>query len=593
LSFLEMLSAPLPNMNKGIISLWFRDARKNPSPEAEPWPSGVWTPGTDSMIPPDVVKVAQQEEFSHNVFYWNSYGMNISGGGVTLPIFGPAAVMMPAPPPDITTEMHMMLTFGNPQQSHDYCQWTTKIADVIEGVVYVPMLVSGPQWSVPAQPPPYAPWIMAYGKFKPAMFVLDEPAPRSDFVPQSFIGMDGNGNLTICLQTDTKADYKGYAFQLDKVSEIWATATYYVAPPVGGGSPGHWVKVPGYWDGYEFGYTDVSDKVMGAHPETFIIGGPPGAFESGGIPPIRDGGWHHLLFSFDISGAVTLSIPSLLSGGVRPPPIVKTTCQAWLALDGKNYKGTALQHRIPIHDGFQLPLLPGMGTDTLGFGPVTTAIRANIGLGDDNDILPRNCWLIPFRGNPKDGLLRFASTAGLWGAASSELISQGDYNYFVWTGSIWPLYGLPGATDWRGELRPPRPSTPDPKSFDNPTYRGSDFNIPVAGWPIGVPVSGRHLKHNTGIEMAELQIWANQTIDTGDLAKLRLFIDAKGKPVPPKEAAKELGKPHVMLHGTGNWKAGRNTGSTGTDSSGNRAPRGQFVPVSKIEKFMPDPKLGQ
>ena len=69
---------------------------------------------------------------------------------------------------------------------------------------------------------------MQFGKFKPATFVIDEPNPAfaPNFVPQSFIGVDKDGYLTICLQTNTKATYSGYAFQLDKITEIWATATY-------------------------------------------------------------------------------------------------------------------------------------------------------------------------------------------------------------------------------------------------------------------------------------------------------------------------------------------------------------------------------
>lgn len=599
MSYLEIKTAPIPNINKGIISVWFRDARKNDPPEPQEWPSGVWLPDTDSMVPPDVFKVAEQEAFKQNVFFWNAYGQYITGGGITLPIFEGPSVMMPSPPPLVTNGMHMMLTFGNAQQSYDYCQWIVQFPDVIEGVYYIPMIVAGPQWSVPDWPPPYAPWITSLGKFKVATFELSAPEPRPNLVPQSFIGVDKDGYLTICLQTNTKAQYKGYAFQLDKVTEIRATQSYF-AVSASILDPGHWVKVPGYWDGYECWYSDISNEIMGAQPESFVIGGPPAAFDFESIPPVSDGAWHHLLFSFDISGGVDLQWPSM-QGSSLPPPIVHTKCKAWLALDDHNYTGAALQRRFAMHDGFQLPLLPGMGADVTGFGPVIPVISSVMNL-KDNEILPRNCWIRAFGNNPREGLRRFVSTAGLWEAESTEYIDKGDYNWFNWTGSIWPLYGTPGSTDWRGEVIPPRPSNPDPKTFDVPTYQCNGFNIPSAECPIGIPVSARHLEHNTGIEMAELQIWANVTLDTNQINLRRLFIreeidpetnQKRYLPTEPSKAAKVLGRPDVLLHGSSNWKRGKNTGTSGMDGENNPIKAGQFNPIAKILAFKPEPELGK
>jgi hypothetical protein len=590
-SYLEMKAASLPNMNKGIVSLWFRDARKNAPPEPKEWPSGEWSPDTNSMIPPDVFKVAVQPAFKQNIFYWNAYGQYITGGGVTLPIFESPSVMIPSPPPFVANEVHMIMAFGSASQDYNYCQWKVTFPGVIEAVNYIPMLVTGPQWSVTAWPPPYAPWQMASGKFTVTSFELSKPEPKKNFVPQSFIGVDKNGYLTICLQTNTKATYKGYAFQIDKVTEIRATQSYFHSPITLPPTPGYWEKVPNYWDGYEFWYKDISNEVMGAQPEAFVIGGPPGAFDFVTIPPVSDGEWHHLLFSFDISGAVELKLPSTPPGGGRPPPVFTTKCKAWLALDDKNYIGGALQHRFPMHDGFQLPLLPGMGTDVTGFGPVTSAVRSTMTNLGANDILPRNCWIISTRNSPKEGLRRFASTAGLWEQESTQYINKGDYNWFAWTASIWPLEGIPGATDWRGELNPPRPSSPDPKTFDVPTYQCAGFSIPAADNPLGIPASTYHVEHSTGIEMAELQIWANVTIDTSNADARRLFISEKIDPVTgerryvpadPSRAAEVLGDPDVLLHGSRNWINGKNTGVGG-----------QFNPVGQIDPFKPEPELGK
>lgn len=93
--------------------------------------------------------------------------------------------------------------------------------------------------------------------------------------------------------------------------------------------------------------------------------------------------------------------------------------------------------------------------------------------------------------------------------------------------------------------------------------------------------------------MAELQIWAGQTLDTSDVSMRRLFIDDKGKPVPPSKAEKVLGKPDVKLHGSGNWKAGRNTGTSGIDKDGNTKSDGQFQHIAGIERFLPDPQLNK
>jgi hypothetical protein len=426
-------------------------------------------------------------------------------------------------------------------------------------------------------------------------------------IPQSFIGVDKDGYLTICLQTNTKATYKGYAYMLKKITEMYASATTLVfqGPPyhytqIGFPFPdGSWVETKGYWNGYQFEYEDISDKIMGAQPEVFIIGGAPAGFDLTGGPRVNDGAWHHLLFSFDISGPVHSEQPSApppnpdgSSGGPTPPPIITTRCKAWLAVDDKNYTDMALQRKPLVHDGFMAPLLPGVGTDVIGHGPTTSYGRQQLSLGP-NDILPLNAWLHGFIGNPKDALLQFASNTPIQ-EVGNAFVPKGNFNALAWAGSLWPQYGngvAPG--DWLPVLVPPRPTVPDPKTLDVPTYDCPKFNLPVQGFPIGIPASTHHIQHNTGVEMAEFQIWANRTLDTGDVSKRRLFIDSKGKPVPPRKAADVLGKPDILLHGTGNWKNGRNTGSTGVNNDGSIKDSGQFDHIARIEKYLPDPQLNK
>jgi hypothetical protein len=110
------------------------------------------------------------------------------------------------------------------------------------------------------------------------------------------------------------------------------------------------------------------------------------------------------------------------------------------------------------------------------------------------------------------------------------------------------------------------------------------------------------------VETAEFQMFTDITLDTGDEKSRRAFVDEKGKPVPAEKkqsqdadgkksgnsgSAEFLGKkPEILLHGSGNWINGNNTGTTGKDKDGNKIPSGQFTPTAKIEKYKPEPKLG-
>ena len=71
----------------------------------------------------------------------------------------------------------------------------------------------------------------------------------------------------------------------------------------------------------------------------------------------------------------------------------------------------------------------------------------------------------------------------------------------------------------------------------------------------------------------------------------------KGKPASMKTAEKTLGKPDIRLSGSTAWKKGFNSGAIGVfvDNDGKKriVPQGQFVPVSDINTFKPDPELGK
>lgn len=136
-------------------------------------------------------------------------------------------------------------------------------------------------------------------------------------------------------------------------------------------------------------------------------------------------------------------------------------------------------------------------------------------------------------------------------------------------------------------------AVPSKPLLERTEYRGS--NVPLE--PI------------RKIEVAELQIFADLTLDTSVESNRRAFIDFidAGKnflrPVDPKKTEELLGvRPHILLHTQSNWQQGRNTGSIGLKrnpppAEGNEIiedeiiEAGQFEPNGIINKWMPDPVL--
>jgi hypothetical protein len=151
------------------------------------------------------------------------------------------------------------------------------------------------------------------------------------------------------------------------------------------------------------------------------------------------------------------------------------------------------------------------------------------------------------------------------------------------------------------------PQSPPLNSTGKPAVTGELFNaeyhwvaskIPINGGPVGLPASAEYVDTIYHVEMGEFQFFADFVIDTSDINKRRAFVDASGRPVDPADTEKMLGrKPDILLHGTGNWQEGSNTGSTGIMKNDkgedivNKA--GQFQHIGLIEKYTPDPKLGE
>jgi hypothetical protein len=110
------------------------------------------------------------------------------------------------------------------------------------------------------------------------------------------------------------------------------------------------------------------------------------------------------------------------------------------------------------------------------------------------------------------------------------------------------------------------------------------------------------------IEMAEMQIFMNMTMDTSIKSNRRAFIEVTEgstdepdephtlKPVKPEKTEELLHRrPDILLHRVSNWKEGKNTGSLGLKRVDGQPdeilPGGQFEPTGTILKYTPDPSI--
>jgi hypothetical protein len=284
----------------------------------------------------------------------------------------------------------------------------------------------------------------------------------------------------------------------------------------------------------------------------------PDSFEAGFALPVKPDTWHHVLISFDLNhstkatGAYAFYDYGVCAADGPTPPVQGTftdrTCsdpsRIWIALDDKNYNGPDLTGAVA--------LMTGIRDANLLFGP--------------NEIVSRNS-LAALRasggGQKSDG----------WGVSGS--VEKSDIN-----------------------------------SGPAPTYTLTGVTLPSKDYVFGIPAAADLVDGIRKAEMAELQMWTGVILDTSLEQNRRAFIDferdengnivrddtgkAIMKPAPPEAAQKLLGRrPEILLHGNSNWSAGKNTGSLGTDASGNEIAAGQFKPTGAIISYTPDPSLAK
>lgn len=184
-------------------------------------------------------------------------------------------------------------------------------------------------------------------------------------------------------------------------------------------------------------------------------------------------------------------------------------------------------------------------------------------------------------------------------SAAKLYIAMDDKNYIGWDlGSNWTEGGqndvvTSGAYFTAGSASFCRYYM-DADQFQGATLQYSLGSPKVPTGVIGIPATSAYVSAIHRVEMAELQIWFGQTLNTGVESNRRVFLDYKrdssgrvlpdkqGKitlqPVDPKKAQQLLGPPDVLLHGSGKWIKGDNTGKLGN-----------FDPTGTIKKYTPDP----
>lgn len=290
-------------------------------------------------------------------------------------------------------------------------------------------------------------------------------------------------------------------------------------------------------------YEGNADVLWGRVPETFrllpsisagahTIDANAEQFQGAKIEPDH---WHHLLLSFDFTANVSTrgqlvsqTIVHGVNSGEAPSSggeggRTSSTCLMWVALDDKNLTQRALSVFWP--NGYSNP------NGILPINAMAVAQSVNYSIVETN--------------NPQ-------SLCNGVNYTITQINQIPEYSY------------LPAAVDMSN---------------------------------IGLPADDTYVDAIRQCEMAELQVFTGVSLKTGETVNRRAFVDPNGKPVPPtqkkevdpstKQVTKESGsiellgkEPEILLHKSGNWKKGMNTG-TGD----------QFVPTAKIISYKPDPSL--
>jgi hypothetical protein len=214
--------------------------------------------------------------------------------------------------------------------------------------------------------------------------------------------------------------------------------------------------------------------------------------------------WHHVVFSCDLSGAITavgIQVPDIWSdlGEVPDHGSIESSLRGYVAFDDVNYKGAAMRDKWEFSE-YETSRLDFEDNGLYNYNAMTCALTRQAANGDTGEICV----------------------------------------------SSWTFQ----------ETR---------SGFGEPNYSYSPTGVQSSGNDIAVPVTSQYADKNEGVIMAEMQVFTDVSGDTADEAIRRLFVDSRGKYVPIGAAEDFFGKaPDVALGGTSDkWIAGTNQGSAG------------------------------
>ena len=217
---------------------------------------------------------------------------------------------------------------------------------------------------------------------------------------------------------------------------------------------------------------------------------------------------------------------------------------------------------------------------TIGFGDVTfnTAVQSysKVWLVVDDVPIKIKDNTLTLSGQPDDGAI---ISQAQWQMANTIYDAGGPHDLsYVKLGFDRPIDPISGIPFGFSDMQIENFSAPN----SQPTY---ELSSPViSAGTLGIPASTRFAKSVCRVEMAEFQMWigpgSSRDVRTRDMR--RLFITDEGKPnLQSKEVSDVLGEASIILHKSGRWITGKNTGTLKTP----------FVPTGKIKSYKPDPSL--
>jgi hypothetical protein len=267
-------------------------------------------------------------------------------------------------------------------------------------------------------------------------------------------------------------------------------------------------------------------------------------------------------------------------------------------LDGKYHRATLIDNSFVYNaqpEYFQVVTKRGIITgDHWHHLLLSFDLAGYMSVGQPNPTSTCQLWYaiddVDYRG--ADNLRPFRDTGD--GMDDNNIVSN---NVYTISG------GAPGSALYENQFVPPATGTYGPAI------------VPSSDAALGLPASAAYVDRIYAVEMAELQVFTGVSLDTKDEASRRAFITKDGTPadplkkpnppppvplpagwVPPLKGPQELlGKEaDILLHGSGNWIAGNNTGKAiklneiGKPSA---VPAENLVSTGSIVAYSPDPSL--